>query len=318
MSEAAWRAAGLACPACHDNTEWIAVGRPLERANSKISKFACRRCGCLVVSKAPRTMDRAGWRYRLVQREFQTLTSLATTFGRDARYGVVEPLGWFDGVMVTRWFDGKDMTHHVRSLGTRGALEACRHAGRWLRRLHDANPAGYVSQPFDAADKLDTLVERYAHWFHDDPMTAQAWQTLRRGVDSIAGAAIRSTWNHGDFKPENLLCDGRRYVGLDIHLQFTAPIVIDIASFVDHVWLARRQLVPRRGGHDFRAIETAFLRGYGDLGEGGLAALHWSELYFALSYLGRDRRQGKLQAAYGKWRTRPLIRMAAEQLNDIV
>lgn len=306
----------LECPACRANGCWKLVARPKPRLNSTIHGLRCVRCNERIAAKAPHSNDPGERGRRLVQREFRTLSMLKTAFVQDERYGTVSPVEWIDGIMVTRWFAGPDLQRYVRGLDDEAALDAYRGAGAWLRRLHDSRPEGYSVQTVNVGDKLDTLADRYGRMLHDGRDVQISWEALQRHADQAGRQAVRATWSHGDFKPENLLCDRRKYVGLDIHLQFDAPVVFDIASFLDHAWLNAQTLFPRVGRCDFQQLENAFLDGYGDLGEHGLVALHWAELYFALSYLGRDLERRTLQRWHAKWRTGRLVRTLADQLNE--
>lgn len=308
----------LTCPACHRNGAWDLVSRPRARRNSTINELRCASCKERIAAKVPHANDAGGGSHRLIQREFQTLSLLQTVFVQDDRYGTISPVGWFDGVMVTRWLAGGDLRHYVRTLDTERALDAYRCAGAWLRRLHDSSPDGYKFQAVDVTDKLETLADRYGRMLNGARGIATAWSALKHHADIVARHPVRTTWSHGDCKPDNMLCDGHRYVGLDIHLQFQAPIVFDIASFLDHAWLDSHTFVPAKPRHDFRLLEAAFLNGYGELGGGELIALRWAELYFALSYLGRSWRRGSLRALHANWWVGPLVRMLAERLDEPV
>jgi hypothetical protein len=306
----------LTCPACHRNGAWGLVSKPKTRRNSTINELQCAGCKERIAAKMPHANDAAGGSRRLIQREFQTLTLLQAVFVQNDQYRTIAPVGWFDGVMVTRWFAGADFRHYVRTLDTERAFDAYRCAGAWLRRLHDSSPDGYKFQAVDVTDKLETLADRYDRMLNGGRGIATAWNALKHHTDIVASHPVRTAWSHGDFKPDNMLCDGHRYVGLDIHLQFQAPIVFDIASFLDHASLDSQTFVSANPQHDFRRLEAAFLSGYGELGKPDMIALRWAELYFALSYLGRSWRCGPLRAWYANWRVGPLVRMLAERLDE--
>lgn len=307
----------LACPTCHSNDGWSLVSRPNPRQNSTINALQCSRCKERIAAKMPHENDAGGGSRRLVQREFQTLSLLETVFVQDDQNGTVLPLGWFEGIMVTRWFVGPDLGHYARTLDAEKALDAYSCAGAWLRRLHDSNPEGYGCQVVDVVDKLDNLGGGYGRLLHGSRGARTSWEVLQHHAVNVGRGPVRSTWSHGDFKPENLLCDGHRYVGLDIHLQFNAPIVFDIASFLDHAWLSSQARASTNGLRDFRLLEQSFLHGYGELGEQEGLALHWAELYFALSYLGRSWQRGPLRSWYASRRLRPLVQILAQQLREV-
>lgn len=308
----------LTCPACRTKDGWRLASRPRTRRNSTIHNLQCVNCNERIAAKTPHANDASGGSGWLIQREFRTLSLLQTVFAQDGQFGTISPLGWFDGIMVTRWFAGSDLRHYVRTLDAKRALDACRCAGAWLRRLHDSSPDCYKAQAFDVNDKLETLTDRYARLLNGDRGMTTPWNALKQHAATVARHPVRTTWSHGDFKPDNMLCDGRRYVGLDIHLQFEAPVVLDIASFLDHASLDSQNFVSAKPRHDFRLLEEAFLRGYGELGGQDLIALRWAELYFALSYLGRAWQRGPLWARHANWRVGPLVRTLAERLREPV
>lgn len=308
----------LICPECGSRHQWRVVSKPKARRNSTINELKCACCNERIAAKVPRANDLRGGSRRLIQREFQTLSLLQKVFAQDEQYGTISPLGWFDGVMVTRWFAGADLRRYLRTVDDDSSLEAYRCAGTWLRRLHDCSPDGGSFETFDVADKLDTLADRYGATLDHARGPTAAWNALKDHADAVARQPVRVTWSHGDFKPDNMLCDGRTYVGLDIHLQFRAPVVLDIASFLDHAWLDGQGLVSARSKHQFQELEQSFLLGYGKLVAQDMVALRWAELYFALSYVGRSWLRGPLRALHANARVGPLVRTLAERLREQV
>lgn len=308
----------LACPACGSDGQWCLVSKPKVRRNSTISELRCSTCNGRIAAKMPHANDLRGGSRRLIQREFQTLSLLQKVFAHDDQYGTILPLAWFDGVMITRWFAGADLRRYLRTVDGKSSFEVYRCAGTWLRRLHDSSPDGVTFETFNVADKLDTLADRYSPMLNHAQGPTTEWDALKDRADAVAKQPVRVTWSHGDFKPDNMLCDGRRYVGLDIHLQFRAPVVLDIASFLDHAWLDGQGLLSARSRHQFWELEQSFLQGYGKLEEQDMIALRWAQLYFALSYVGRSWLRGPLRALHANVRVGPLVRVLAERLREQV
>ncbi len=65
---------------------------------------------------------------------------------------------------------------------------------------------------------------------------------LEEEAERVDAFPLRATWSHGDFKPENVLCDGHKYVILDTQLEGSAAFVYDLASFLDHLLLAGQRV----------------------------------------------------------------------------
>jgi aminoglycoside phosphotransferase (APT) family kinase protein len=130
-------------------------------------------------------------------------------------------------------------------------------------------------------------------------------------VDAIPVRAVRQ---HGDFKPDNMLCDGTRYVGLDIRWRSIGAAAYDLAPFLNHLWSDGRAVVGSRTRRVYDLAESAFLSGYGDVGD--MRTLRWVQLYFALCYMGEYRQRGRLAASYANWTVWPFVRRLVKQLQE--
>lgn len=254
-----------------------------------------------------------------VRREYETLCTLQRVFPQDEHFGTLVSLGYLEasgrGIMITRHCRGDDLARHLRSLDEAGAQEACRAAGIWLRRLHESDATDVPTRGLDVADKLHYLAATYGAVLHRDRETRTACRYLEQAGSRIDAGRGRDVRQHGDFKPQNMLCDGTRYIGLDIHWRSTGSAVYDLAPFLNHLWLAGRPLGGLLPDRRYRQRESMFLAGYGY--EDGAQALRWAQLYFALCHLGAYRRKGRLAASYAGWRIEPLVRELVGQLGEV-
>ncbi|EIM02189.1 phosphotransferase family protein [Rhodanobacter thiooxydans] len=255
------------------------------------------------------------------RREYETLCTLQHVFPQDEHFGTLVSLGYLEvaghGIMITRHFHGDNLAQHLRSLGEPDAQEACRAAGGWLRRLHESGATDGQASMLGVADKLDYLAATYGAVLRRDRETRTAWRCLEQAGSRTDARGFRVVRQHGDFKPQNMLCDGTRYIGLDIHWQSIGPAVYDLAPFLNHLWLVSRTLGGLLTNRHYRQRESVFLAGYG-YGYGDDAqAVCWAQLYFALCYLGAYRQKGRLAASYARGRIGPLVRELAQQLGEV-
>jgi len=272
------------------------------------------------VAKVSRREDLRNDARAEARREYETLCTLQRVFPQDEHFGTLVPLGYLEfsghGIMITRHFRGDDLAHHLRSLDEPGAQEACLGAGVWLRKLHESGAPDAKTRMLDVADKLDYLAVTYGAVLRRDRETVTAYRCLEQAGPRIDAREFRVVRQHGDFKPQNMLCDGTRYIGLDIHWQSIGAAVYDLAPFLNHLWLASRTLGGLLTNRHYRQRESMFLAGYG-YGDDDAQALHWAQLYFALCHLGAYRQKGRLAAGYASWRIGPLVRELARRLGGV-
>lgn len=309
--------AGYACARCGASHSWRPAARAMERQYSQIQRFQCEDCGEQIVVKvvggrfAPETA-RANAR-----KEYESLCKLQSVFPQDDQYGTLVPLAHLvsggRGVVITRFAAGVDFMRHIRTLDTAGVLSACRSAGIWLKKLHEGDVQ--VQQKYvGATEKIAFLKDRYGAALIGDPTTDLAFAQLVDQAARIDSAPVYAVRHHGDFKPDNLLCDGTRFIGLDIHWRSLGSVAYDLAPFLNHFWIDGRGLNGPTTGQLYDTAESAFLSAYGNPGD--MHILRWVQLYFALCYMGEYRQRGRLAAIYGKWKARPLVQQLAMQVRD--
>lgn len=308
------------CTRCHAASDWLRMARPALRQNSIVHRLRCARCGDQIVAKVSRGNGPDGGdgdARAHSRREYETLRALQRLFPVSQRYATLEPLGYLEsvgfGTVITRLFHGEDLVHYMRKLDANGVAEACRHAGGWLRALHESSSPDVLRKELDTTDRLDYLTSRYGSALRGNSTVWTAYQCLVRAGARIGTPAFRAVRLHGDFKAANMLCDGRRYVGLDVQWRTTGPAVYDVAPFLNHLWLAGHRLglpADRR----YQQAEQGFLAGYGYGQLDCIRVLRWMQLYFALCQLGGYRRRGHLAAGYARWKVWPLVERLAGQL----
>jgi hypothetical protein len=307
----------FACARCHAADGWTRAGRVAVRQYSSIHRLRCAHCGEQIVVKV------VGGKYSSkaalvhARKEYEALCTLQTAFPQDERFGTLVPLGHFEhagcGIVITRLAPGDDLIHYVRGADPDGAQVAWHSAGVWLKKLHQSDPQ-HRKRPLEAADKISTLAERYGSVLHADTETAAAYELFVREGSNVDAPAVDAVRQHGDFKPDNMLCDGAKYIGLDIRWRCIGAAVYDLAPFLNHLWLdlgmagsRKRQL--------YDAAESAFLSGYD--GAVDMRTLRWVQLYFALCYMGGYRRRGRLTAVYAGLKVGPLVRRLSAQLQEL-
>lgn len=305
----------FACPGCHASVRWRGVARPDRRQRSILQRMACMECGLAVFAKLPRSAKGADDVRQQARLEFEGLSELARVFPRSETCATLVPLGLVEcvdgAIIVTQACDGVDLLRRLRAGDVEDARGLLRAAGTLLRSLHDCSPRGVGLQPLEVDERLEFLAQTYGAALQDAG-ARRACAVLTERAGDLRGQPVRSSWSHGDFKPENVLVDGHRCILLDTHLRHTGAIVYDLAAFLDHVWLAGET----RGGGALRALgteaATELLDGYGQLDEGEGRALRWAQLYFMLCYLGRARQRGLFARIFeGRRMARLLERLVA-------
>ncbi|CAM5367122.1 phosphotransferase [Rhodanobacter lindaniclasticus] len=290
------------------------------RQNSSIGRLRCAECGAQIVAKASQGRNPPAGDGVALREEYETLRALQPAFHGCTRYGTLEPLGFLavddGGVMVTRLFHGEELERRARKQGDTGVREVFWSAGVWLRRLHEAGGYERTRAGLEVDRRRNYLRATYGTAIDADRKVRAACELLGhvgRDVDSVVAEAVRL---HGDFKPGNLLCNATRYVGLDIQWKSTSVAVYDLAPFMNHLWIATLGGIGSRSRHRHELAETAFLAGFGDVGD--VRALRWVQLYFALCYWGGCRQRGGMWAAgIARWQMLPLVEMAVAKLRAV-
>jgi len=309
---------GFPCPNCKARASWHATGRSAVRANSTLYSFRCETCEERVVVKlVPLGARDADGRHEL-EREFQTLRKLRGIFPPNSHHGalIAENYLELDGhaAMVTRLFPGKDLVRYARSADREELGRMFHSAGALLRSLHDGCPDGYQLRELDVGPKLAYLEETYRRILLRNSRTRRAFLRLRESADAVGLSPLRVSWAHGDYKPENVLYDGRKTILLDTKLDIRGAVVYDLASFLNHVYIAACSFRSGALRNNNQFVEAAFLSGYGDLSAAEITALRWAQLYFMLCYFGAHHKRGFPLNLYAYWRLAPLIEALAKQV----
>jgi Ser/Thr protein kinase RdoA (MazF antagonist) len=89
-------------------------------------------------------------------------------------------------------------------------------------------------------------------------------QDMRPRVDALG---VPVSWVHGDFKSDNIMMAGSRWVGLDMSANYENTTLLDISHFLNHLELSLLdpraiRLLPRQ-----QALIDRFKSGYGGFTE---------------------------------------------------
>jgi hypothetical protein len=310
----------LQCPSCHTAGTWVEASRPKRRQNSTLHQLRCRQCGNRVAAKVSGgTQDREDHCVQL-KNEYATLCNLRDAFSQDDGSGILEPLGYLElaghGILVTQWFAGTDLARSARRLKADELEQAFRQAGAWLLRLHGADNDERSCRSLDVAQKIANLTLTYGDVLRTSSRTRGACELLAAAGRDLEALATRPVRIHGDFKPQNMLYNDSRCVGLDIHWRIVGAPVYDLAPFLNHLWLAGVGNRSLSAGRRYQLAEEAFLHGYGT--PVSMQALRWAQLYFALCHVGGYRQRGPLGAVYANWKIWPLVERLERQLRETV
>ncbi len=224
-------------------------------------------------------------------RQYHGLQRVFEKMGGDGDFSVPIPYELFEreGIYVTEWISGKNVTNELFSPGcTREhALELMAKAAHWLRRFHASHRLS--SGCLDVEEKLEGVAEL-------EKNNAPKARAFHRGIDALRSAAsaagkseLERSWVHGDFKADNLIVSGARVVGIDVYVRHENTVIHDLAPFMNHIDLS--YFGPRSWrrpvGRD--QLRDTFLRSYLGAASGVIALpLVWLRLYMMLcrwSYL---------------------------------
>lgn len=301
------------CPSCGAAQRWQQTGRSQSRENSVIGFFACTQCNEQIVAKLPLIPGTALPDKAQALREYRTLNELVLRFPQSDEYGTLVPLGHLDesGLVITRRFNGHSLKWHgvARSKASTQLPYA---AGRWLRKLHDACPRGYTDLDPDTERKIGYLEQTYASALRRERSVSTVYAHLVGQADVIRTTPLRASWSHGDYKPENVLYDGRKCVGIDTQLEHYSVFAYDLASFLNHLLMAGP--AGRHRQHIYADVKKQVIAGYGDISLSDHRAILWAQLYFMLCYWGRYQMRGRLSSLYNHWQVLPLLKMLSSQL----
>ncbi len=180
--------------------------------------------------------------------------------------------------------------------------------GAWLRIFHDryAGP----SAPLDFKRKwedIQTCLKQADSKSASPTFLQEALHQLESfPTDSIS---LPTTLAHGDFKPENVHFDANKVTVLDVGMQYTDSVLLDMSQFI--VGLRLSTLWPRAIVHTpwIAHWERAFMRGYIQDASLYHFPLEWLNLQMLVrQWLARSGRPDRaLKEIYIRWRLKRLI-----------
>ncbi len=306
------------CPDCGARDAWVQSARPVIRHNSIIERFSCRRCGGAIAAKSVGT--EAGDTQAQLRTEYDALSMLFTGFPQDEEFATLEPLGFIEtpdaSIMLTRWVAGDQLDRYARALKIPQLALVFEQAGTWLRKFHRVDGGALRDGLLGVGEKLTDIETTYGRVLGRYSDSCKAYAMLKATAADIEVRTSNRVHLHGDFKPENLLYDGRRCTGIDISWRITAAPVFDLAPFLNHLWLSGLGRGAGTRKARYVVAERAFLRGYGWAGDG--YTLRWAQLYFALCYLARYRQHGTRASIYARFVLGPLVRKVARNLSEVI
>jgi hypothetical protein len=180
--------------------------------------------------------------------------------------------------------------------------------GAWLRIFHDRYAGPNAPLDFrrkwediqscltqaDSKSQSATFVQEALHELENFPKESRPLPT---------------TLAHGDFKPENVHFDANKVTVLDVGMQYTDSVLLDMSQFI--VGLRLSTLWPRAIVHtpSIAYWESAFLRGYTQDASQYHFALEWLNLQMLIRHwLARSGRSSQdPKEIYVRWRLKRLI-----------
>ena len=185
------------------------------------------------------------------------------------------------GTYAMGWIAGRSATTLLLSAtddATAAALGTA--AGNWLRRFHEAHPlpprgsdfvakASYVSSLRTPGGASPSLVDRAA-------------AALERTARAAASIELPASWIHGDMKSDNVLVDGDRVAGIDLHLVDENTVVYDLAPFVNHLHLLAASPRGLMYGKALYRMADAFVDAYSPSASRWRLPIAWLRAYLLL------------------------------------
>jgi len=159
------------------------------------------------------------------------------------------------GVVAMEWIPGESVTARLLSWATRRdeAMRLMVRSAQWLRLFHAAGRSS--ERALDVDEKSAALRTLEESALQNQQSARAAFAALRLHGAAAAAHPLGQSWQHGDYKTDNLLVSGDVIVGIDAHVRSVNAMVYDAASFTNHLQLtmyhpralrllgARRQLV---------------------------------------------------------------------------
>ena len=209
------------------------------RANSRLFYAQCSAVPSPLLVKLclrPRTSqaDAAS-----AQRQYDSLLRVSQAMGDGSEFSVPRPylVRGDIGLLAAEWIPGTSMTDLIFSwrCGFGRARDLVVRAARWLSHFHACHALAPGVLQLDK--KLAFIAQMETSRAVSDPAFLEALLRLRKSAPFAAAVPLSRTWIHGDFKTDNLMVSGSRTVGIDIHLQHEAPMVFDLATFLNELEL---------------------------------------------------------------------------------
>src|SRR5690606_3679740 len=186
-------------------------------------------------------------------------------------------------VVVTEWVNGTAMTDLLRSprCSTAAAKQLASSAGVWLRRFHAAHCVAPMALDIEhKLEQLESLLESPVGSRSD---FRHGLDALRRRAPEAGAQVLPCSWLHGDFKPDNLLCDDGVIVGIDVRARNANSGLYDIAYFINHLHLLACQPRSWRWAVASGAVQRAFMSSYFADDDWPRLPLLWLRLYLLLA-----------------------------------
>jgi hypothetical protein len=190
--------------------------------------------------------------------------------------------------------------------------------GAWLRIFHRcyAGP----SAPLDFKRKWEDIqncLKQASSKTRNAAFLQEALHELERfPKDPIS---LPTTLAHGDFKPENVHFDANRVTVLDVGMQYTDSVLLDMSQFI--VGLRLSTLWPRAIVHTpwIARWESAFIRGYTQDASRYHFPLEWLNLQMlARQWLARSGRSDRDPTEiYIRWRLKRLIEKSLRRMRTL-
>lgn len=187
--------------------------------------------------------------------------------------------------------------------------------GAWLRVFHDryAGP----DAPLDFSRKWEDI-QNYLTQASSKSQSPVFVQEALHELENFPKESrpLPTTLAHGDFKPENVLFDANKVTVLDVGMQYTDSVLLDMSQFI--VGLRLSTLWPRAIVHtpSIAYWERAFLRGYTQDASQYRFPLEWLNLQMLIRlWLARSRRSSRApKEIYVRWRLKRLIEKSCRRV----
>ena len=265
-----------------DGGPWTVEGVVAKRQNSRIYRArsaAARHVAikeCFAADGRTPDVDAAA-------REYEALRRLAAAAGAQAAPGPLPLVLCPDAASyVMTWVPGRTLTARLLSPATspRAARDMGERAACWLAAFHALHPLPPRRPDFAAHAehvRAETLALRSV-----EPLLAEAQAVLAGSAARAAADALPASWIHGDMKSDNLLVDGARVTGLDVHLAHDNAVIYDGAPFLNHLALLRWSPAGWLRARALRTAAEGFMAGYPDLARQASLPLRWLRSYLYL------------------------------------